>query len=47
MENRIPSAEQRRGDGPQPIGDILKEWMARYEGRFAAARITGLQKTPA
>jgi hypothetical protein len=46
MENRIPSMEERRGDGPQRIGDILKEWMARYGGSFPAARITGLQKTP-
>ena len=38
MENRIPSIEDRRGGEPQRIGDILAELMARYEGRFPAAR---------
>ena len=43
MENRIPNIEERRGDEPQRIGDILAELFARYENRIPAASIAVAQ----
>jgi hypothetical protein len=46
MENRVTSIESRRGGQPQRIGEILAELLARYEGRFPAAKVAGIE-TPA
>ncbi len=46
MQNRSSNSENRGGGEPQRIGDILAELLARYEGRFPAARPT-IVETPA
>jgi hypothetical protein len=43
MKNRITRFEERRGDGPQPIGEILAELLARYEARFPRTRIAVIE----
>ena len=40
------NTENRRGGEPQPIGEILAELLAQYEGRFPAANVAVVQ-TPA
>ncbi len=45
MDNRIVTADHSgrmagdRGDGPQPVGQILAELLAQYQARFPDARI--------
>lgn len=47
MENRIRIVpEECRGNGPQPIGEILAELLAQYQTRFPEARVTVVE-TPA
>ncbi len=46
MQNRIARFEERRDGGPQPIGNIIAELLARYQSRFPGLRIAVVQ-TPA
>lgn len=45
MKNRISTRQEDSGqrdqhrDGPQPIGEILAELLARYQVRFPEAKI--------
>lgn len=43
MENRV---EQERGQGPQPIGEILAELLGQYETRFPGINVAVVE-TPA
>ena len=43
MQNRTNTNEDRRGDEPQRIGDILGELLAQYQIRFPAARVAVVQ----
>ena len=43
MQNRIRNTENRRGGGPQPVGEILAELLAQYERRFPAANVAVVQ----
>jgi hypothetical protein len=48
MQNRISDTSERR-DGlenePQPVGVILEELFAQYEGRFPDIRIAVMETT--
>jgi hypothetical protein len=43
MKNRISQYEEPRGNGPQPIGEVLTELLARYEARFPDTRIAVIE----
>jgi hypothetical protein len=45
MQNRITRFQERRGNEPQPISEVLTELLAHYETRFPGARIAVI-KTP-
>jgi hypothetical protein len=43
MEDRVSSIENRRGGGPQRIGEILAELMVQYQRRFLTTSIVVVQ----
>jgi hypothetical protein len=46
MQDRSINFDERRGGQPQPIGQILAELLAQYQGRFGEAGIA-VVPTPA
>ncbi len=39
LSREVPESLDRRGEGPQPVGEILAELLALYQVRFPEARV--------